>query len=464
MLGNYSNEDTIAAVATPPGQAGIGIIRISGTGARPIAERIFIPRGHNPFPKSHQLCLGHLSDPRTGKIIDEVLLSYMRAPHSYTREDIVEINSHSGYTLLARILEIVLNEGARPAGPGEFTFRAFLNGRIDLTQAEAVVDLINSRSDRGLELAAQQMRGEFRDRIETFRQELIDILSHIEVALDFPEEESGIFPRRTMAERIERELLRPVDQLIRVHSRHKIYMEGIQTVIVGRVNVGKSSLLNRLLNEQKAIVTDVPGTTRDIVESNIDLEGLPLHLMDTAGFRKAPGEIEEIGLELTRRKLAECDLALIVLDRSRALFREDIEIIDRSPQGRSLIILNKSDLPSGMDPLSLKDYSRGAPVLETSALTGEGLDRLRQAIRDLILSGENEMESVNLAPNLRHKESLERIYKMMQACLKNMREEAPLDILAVDLDDSLNILGEIIGLSAGDEVLDHIFSQFCIGK
>jgi len=464
MIVNHSNEDTIVAVATPPGQAGIGIIRISGTKARSIAKKIFRPRGDDHYLKSHHLCLGHLIDPRSEKIIDEVLLSYMKAPHSYTREDVVEINSHSGYTLLSKILEIVLNEEARLADPGEFTYRAFLKGRIDLTQAEAVVDLINSKSERGLEIASSQIRGDFRDQIEEFRQKLIDILSHIEVALDFPEEEDGIFPRQSMVERMENELLGPINKLIEIHAQHKIYMEGVKTVIVGQVNVGKSSLLNRLLNEQKAIVTAIPGTTRDVVESNINIEGLPLHLMDTAGFRKAPGEIEEIGLEFTRRKLAESDLALVVLDQSRSLSPEDIEIINQSPEGRSLLVLNKIDLPTRMDPQSLEGYNRDAPILKTSALTGQGLDDLRQAIRNLILSSEDEIQSTNLAPNLRHKESLVRIYTTLKTGLQNMKEGAPLDIIAVDLDEGLKTLGEITGQSADDEVINHIFSQFCIGK
>ena len=267
-----------------------------------------------------------------------------------------------------------------------------------------------------------------------------------------------------LIEGMEEELLGPIQKLIEVYAQHKIYMEGVKTVIVGQVNVGKSSLLNRLLNEQKAIVTAIPGTTRDIIESNINIEGLPLHLMDTAGFRKEPGEIEEIGLEFTRQKLAESDLALVVLDQSRSLSPEDIEIISRSPEGRSLLVLNKIDLPTEIDLRSLEDVSRGAPILKTSALTGQGLDDLRQAIRDLILSNGDEIQSTNLAPNLRHKESLVRIYNTLKTGLQNMKEGAPLDIIAVDLDEGLKTLGEITGQSADDEVINHIFSQFCIGK
>jgi tRNA modification GTPase len=267
-----------------------------------------------------------------------------------------------------------------------------------------------------------------------------------------------------MAVRIERELLEPISRLIKGHIQHKIYTEGVKTVIVGRVNVGKSSLLNRLSNEQKAIVTAVPGTTRDIVESNLNLDGLPLHLMDTAGFRETRGEVEEIGLELTRRKLAECDLALVVLDQSRPFSEEDIEIIERSPKDRSLLVVNKIDLPAGTDPEAWIKYNQTAPAVRTSALTGQGLDDLRRAIRNLVLSSEAEMSSNHLAPNLRHKESLDRVRQNLESAVENIRAGFPLDIIAVDLEEGLTELGSITGQSADDEVIQHIFSQFCLGK
>ncbi|NIR12994.1 MAG: tRNA uridine-5-carboxymethylaminomethyl(34) synthesis GTPase MnmE, partial [Desulfobacterales bacterium] len=271
--------------------------------AREIAEKIFRPKDTTKPLQSHHLYLGYLIDPSSEQIIDEVLLSLMKAPHSYTREDVVEINAHSGYLLLSTILQIALSEGARLAKPGEFTFRAFINGRIDLTQAEAIVDLINSKSERGLQLASEQIRGEFRAEIEGLRKKVVEILAHTEVAIDFPEEEYGDISREEVAQWIERDLVEPIDDIVAAHAQRKIWMDGINTVIVGRVNAGKSSLLNRLLNEPRAIVTPIPGTTRDIIESTINIEGIPIRLMDTAGFRKVKGEVEKIGIHLTKEKL-----------------------------------------------------------------------------------------------------------------------------------------------------------------
>ena len=317
------DDDTIAAIATPIGQAGIGIIRISGPRAYEIAEKIFEPKNPIPGMLSHRLYLGHLCHPSSGDLIDEVLLSFMKAPHSYTREDVIEINSHSGYLLLSKILQIIIEQGARLARPGEFTLRAFLNGRIDLTQAEAVMDLINSKSDRGLHLASQQTRGSFRRELDGLRQSVVDILAHVETAIDFPEEETSILSRQQTACQIEEEAIKPIEALIEASARKRVWVDGINTVIVGRVNSGKSSLLNRLLDDERAIVTPIPGTTRDIIESFITIEGIPLRLMDTAGFRTVKDEAERIGLYLTEQKLTEADLLLVVIDQSRRLNQDD---------------------------------------------------------------------------------------------------------------------------------------------
>jgi tRNA modification GTPase len=300
MSDYHLDKDTIAAVATPVGQAGIGIVRISGPIAHQIAKRVFQPKIPVEEFRSHKLYLGHLVDPSSQQMVDEVLLSFMKAPRSYTTEDVVEINSHSGYLLLSMILQIVLREGARLANPGEFTFRAFVNGRIDLTQAEAIVDLINSKSRMGLRLASQQIKGEFRTKIEILRQKVVEILAQTEVAIDFPEEEYADMSSKEMARIISRDVLGPIEEIMAGHAKRRIWMDGIKTVIVGCVNVGKSSLLNRLLNEERAIVTSVPGTTRDIIESYIHIEGIPILLMDTAGFREVQGEVEKIGMRLAK--------------------------------------------------------------------------------------------------------------------------------------------------------------------
>ena len=457
-------DDTIAAVATPIGQAGIGIIRISGSRATQIAERIFRPRTPAKELCSHRLYLGNLIDPATGARIDEVLLSFMKAPHSYTREDVLEINSHSGYLLLAKILGIVIKEGARIAKPGEFTFRAYVNGRIDLTQAEAVVDLINSQSERGLQLATQQIAGTLKKEIEAFRSAVLDILAHIEVAIDFPDEEPSIVSREETASRMRKELLAPIQRLIEAHAQRKIWMDGVNTVIVGRVNVGKSSLLNRLINEEKAIVTPIPGTTRDIVESTVHMDGIPLRLMDTAGFRKVRGEVERIGIRLTERKLSEADLPLIVVDCSRPLSREDLDIIAMSDRSKSLIIMNKIDLPSRLREGALKEAAGDTPFVRISALTGEGIEELRRVIKGRLMSGKTDMTSSQIVPNMRHKEALQEASRLFETALGNLTQGLPLDIIALDLQGGLDALGEIIGQTTHEDLLDRIFSLFCLGK
>ncbi len=460
-----SDEETIAAIATPIGQAGIGIIRISGPLSIVIAEKIFRPK--RPIIKSletHRLYLGHLHDPSSGALIDEVLLSFMKAPYSYTREDIIEINSHSGYLLLSKILQTVLDQGARLAKPGEFTLRAFLNGRIDLTQAEAVIDLINSKSDRGLVLASRQIQGSFREDIELLRQKMMDLLAHTEVAIDFPEEETGILSRKEAANQIEDEIIKSIETLILAHDSKRIWVDGINTVIVGRVNAGKSSLLNRLLNEQRAIVTPMPGTTRDIVESVISINGLPIRLMDTAGFRKVKGEVERIGIHLTEKKLSEADFLLVIIDQSRHLNQDDINIIAQSREKKSLIVLNKIDLPSKISEETKHKIFSEFPTVNISALTGQGIENLRTAIVECILESDADMTSFDVSPNLRHKEALIESAQFLKSASLNLKEEAPMEIIAMELKSALDALGKIIGETTSEEVLHSIFSQFCLGK
>ena len=458
------DEDTIAAIATPIGQAGIGIVRISGPRSTEIAKRIFRPKKSTLDFQTHRLYLGYLIDPSSGDTVDEVLLSSMKAPHSYTREDIVEINSHSGYLLLSRILQITLDQGARMAKPGEFTLRAFLNGRIDLTQAEAVIDLINAKSEKGLHLASQQIQGYFHSQIEELRQKGINILSHAEVAIDFPEEESEIMPRKEAAKRIEEEVVKPLEALIEVHARKRLWIDGINTVIVGRVNAGKSSLLNRLLNEERAIVTPIPGTTRDIVESTVIIEGLPLRLMDTAGLRPVKNEVERMGIYLTEKKLTEADLSLVVVDQSRPLSQDDMDIIARIRGKNALIVINKIDLPPRLSQKAEKKAFSGLPIVKISALTGQGLDELRRGIADFILKGDVDMTSSHTATNLRHKKALTDAAQFFKGAARNANGDAPIEILALELKSGVDALGQITGETTEEEVLDRIFSQFCLGK
>jgi len=459
-----STEDTIAAIATPVGRAGIGIIRMSGPKSLEIARKIFKPKTLRSSLISHRLIMGYIVDPDSGNIIDEVLLSHMAGPNSYTREDVVEINSHSGYTLLFKILSILTNLGARIAEPGEFTRRAFLNGRIDLSQAEAVVDLMNARSDRGLHLAAQQIQGSIKNDIEKLRAEAIHILANAEAAIDFPEEDVEHLFRGEGAEFIEQSLLQPIHALIEAHAG-RIWVDGIHTVIVGRVNSGKSSLLNRLLNEQRAIVTDIPGTTRDIIESTFNISGIPIRIMDTAGLREVKDEVERLGIHLTREKAAQADLLLVVVDQSRSLNGDDMEILNQCESRNALVVVNKIDLPAARSFTEKSDFLDRFKTVEISALTGEGIDNLKRAIQNTILSDDAlSVSPSNAVPNLRHREALMAAEKCFQNAGTKARKSAPMEIVAFELRTGLDHLGEITGQTINDEILESIFSQFCLGK
>jgi tRNA modification GTPase len=458
------NHDTITAISTPVGQAGIGIIRISGSKAAPIAEKIFVPRNGSWPLESHRLYLGDLFDPSSGNPIDEVLLSFMEGPNTYTREDVVEINSHSGFVLLSRILQLVLDHGARIAMPGEFTMRAFLNGRIDLTQAEAVMDLINSRSERGLQLATRQLKGGFGQKLEKIKGEALDIMANIEVGIDFPDEEPEIIPIEQALRILKEEIIDPIESLIATHDMKRIWLDGIKTVIAGRVNVGKSSLLNRFLEEERAIVTPIPGTTRDVIEATITIEGIPLRLMDTAGLREVENEVEKIGLYFTSEKIAEADLLLVVIDQSRPLESDDLELIEKCAGKRALIILNKIDLPECSPREEIVARVSGCPVVSVSALTGEGIDDLKKAVVESVARGDFDPEGSHVATNLRHIEILTSAAGFFRDAVKKMQEGAPLEIVALELKSGLDAIEEIIGSTASDELLDRIFGQFCLGK
>jgi tRNA modification GTPase len=459
-----SHSDTIVAIATPVGRAGIGIVRVSGSLARRIAHAIFRAKVPVSDFQSHRLYLGHIVDPSTGDPIDEVLLSFMRSPHSYTCEDVVEINSHSGYLLLSSILQLILDQGARLAHPGEFTLRAFLNGRIDLTQAEAVVDLIHAQSKQGLNLASRQIQGTFGKQITAWRQQAVEILAQVEAAIDFPDEELELISRQQLAGHLQTKLLEPVTKWIEAHARKRMWVDGIRTVIVGRVNVGKSSLLNRLLDEPRAIVTPIPGTTRDFIESTITIDGLPLVLMDTAGFGEARDQAEEIGMSRTEQKLEEADLVLAMVDASRSLHGTDIDMIRQCQGKNTLVVVNKVDLPSTLVSDDEKRAFGGFPLVRISALTGQGIDQLRKAIVTSALTGTEDTTSSHAAPNLRHQRALRDAAAFFENAVRELKEEAPMEIVALEVKSGLDVLGEIVGETAPEEVLESIFSRFCIGK
>lgn len=457
-------DDTIVAVATPVGPGGIGIVRMSGTLAAAIAKKVFRPKRPAEPLLSHHLYLGSLIDPATGSAIDEVLLSYMQAPSSYTREDVIEINSHSGFFLLGKILELLTRQGARPARPGEFTLRAFLNGRIDLTQAEAVVDLINARSERGLQIASREVQGSLGEEMKALRRAAVDLLAQLEAMIDFPDEDMDILPGGEAVRRIEEELLRPMEALRASRNRRGVWVDGVQTVIIGRVNAGKSSVLNRLLDEERSIVTPVPGTTRDLIESGIVVRGMPLRLIDTAGLRKAKGRIERIGVDRAEKKMEEADLRLIVIDQSRPLSEDDLSILSRCQGKPTLMILNKIDLPCKLSPGALDRLSGEFPVVRISALTGEGIESLREAIVACVLREDPEGMASRAATSLRHSRALEEAAVCFERASRGFAAGAPPEIVASDVRDGLDALGEITGETATEEVLDRVFSRFCIGK
>ncbi len=458
------NEKTIAAIATPIGIGGIGIIKISGPNAKNIAQKIFRPKRPIESFDSFRLCLGHIIDPKSNLPVDEVLLSIMHAPFSYTREDVVEVNSHSGYTILSRILQIILQAGARLAKPGEFTLRAFLNGRIDLTQAEAIIDLINAKGDMSVQLAASQLAGGLGTRIKEIRQVIVETLARINASIDFPDEESTAITRSHIADHINKKVLKPIKEFIAAYAQRKIWHEGIAVVIVGRVNVGKSSILNRLLQEERAIVTPIPGTTRDILECAVNIEGLLLRLIDTAGIRKVRGKVEKKGVDLTKTQLSLADLILFVVDRSRPLNQHDLELLREIDKKTTIAVINKIDLPARLKEKKINSTFEYLPKVNISALTGEGFQELNKAIFTKVMHKKTDTSPAPIIPNLRHKMALTKAAEFLEDASRNLTDSFPLETVAADLSWAKDAVDEITGDKSNEEILNEIFSRFCIGK
>jgi len=452
--------ETIAAISTPLGEAGIGIVRLSGPAAESIARRLFRPYRPRPRWRSHRLYLGHFLDSQ-GRVLDEVLLTLMRAPHSYTREDVVEIHCHSGYAVLRAVLGAVLAEGARLARPGEFTLRAFLSGRLDLTQAEAVLEVIQARTQASLRVAAAHLAGGLGRRLGELRASLLGILARIEAALDFPEEAEEVSP-----EALEEGLTaarRHLEELLATYRQGRLLREGLEVVLAGRPNVGKSSLLNRLLDADRAIVTDIPGTTRDVIEEAITLDGVALRLSDTAGLREARDPVEELGVARSQERLARADLIIYLVDGSQPLAEEDVQILRQLAGRPGLVAVNKIDLPR---QLNLQDLRRCSsyPKVEISALSGQGLEELKKALVDLALGGGLRPEG-DLITQARHHELLARAQEALGRGEELLgRPELPWELVALEVREALQALGEITGEEVGDAVLEQIFSQFCLGK
>jgi len=457
--------DTIAAIATPVGRGGIGVIRISGQDSEKILQRLFQPRKENAFPlESHRLYFGRLIAPESGRVLDEVLATIMRAPHSYTGEDVAEIHCHGSPLLLERILDEILRGETRLAGPGEFTRRAFLNNRINLAQAEAVLDLIEGKTERGIEIALDHLQGTLSDRIQYLRYQLVEALALVETAIDFSDEDLVSDPAINIPDILDH-CTEAISGLLSTYREGKIRRDGLSLVITGKPNVGKSSLLNRLLGEDRAIVSVLPGTTRDFIEETFAVRGLPVRLIDTAGIRKGKDEIEEEGIRRVWEKTASADGIIILIDGSVDLSPEDGLIIEKNKGKRVIIAINKIDLPRKLDEGALRTLIPDAAFLPISAKFGNGLPELKEAIYGIAsLEDTRDGTADRILTNLRHKEALIKTLRCLERGKEAFLEGRPPELVALDLRDGLATLGEITGETTNEEVLDHIFSRFCIGK
>lgn len=454
--------DTIAAISTPPGEGAIAIIRLSGPLAIQIADRIFYAKKRLEKVDSHTIHYGHIKE--NGETIEEVMVSVMRAPRTFTREDVVEINAHGGIVSVNRVLQLLLEKGARLAEPGEFTKRAFLNGRIDLSQAEAVMDLIRAKTDRAMGVALRQLDGNLSKLIRSLRQEILDALAQVEVNIDYPEyDDVEEMTQRMLLEKTQL-VKNSVEQLLLTAKQGKILREGLATAIIGRPNVGKSSLLNQLIQEEKAIVTDIAGTTRDIIEEYVNVRGVPLRLIDTAGIRETEDIVEKIGVDRSRKALAEADFILLVLNQNEALTIEDEALFEAAKGHTFVVVLNKTDLPSKIDRKQLEKLANGNAIVETSLLKDEGMTDLEEAINSLFFEGEIDAGDATYISNVRHIALLHQAIEALDAVVEGVSVGMPVDIVQIDMTRAWDLLGEITGDSVQDELLDQLFNQFCLGK
>ncbi len=457
--------DTIAAISTPLGEGGIGIVRLSGPKAIDIIRKIFIPVSKKNISKSSGFTLhyGYIYEKKIK--IEEVLVSIMKAPKSYTREDVVEISGHGGILPLRKILELCLENGARIADPGEFTKRAFLNGRIDLVQAEAVSQIIRAKTDKALNCAINQLSGKLSEKIKRLKNELIDLLAYLEASLDYSDEDIEFLSSNEILKRVNR-IQKNLSLLIATFNKGKIIQEGVKTSIVGKPNVGKSSLLNALLNTEKAIVTPIPGTTRDIIEDYVNIKGIPLNIMDTAGIRKVKNTVEKIGVERSKESIKKSDLILFIVDISQPLDKEDFfiyEFIKENLDNKKLILIgNKVDLVQKVSDEKLKEMS--STYVKISATKEIGIDKLEEIVFSLFISGEIDLSSEVLVTSLRHKDALIKANQSLKRSIEAINNNHSEEFIALDLRCALNSLGEIIGEVATEDILDRVFSNFCVGK
>ncbi|MDT9501736.1 tRNA uridine-5-carboxymethylaminomethyl(34) synthesis GTPase MnmE [Streptococcus mutans] len=449
--------DTITAIATPLGEGAIGIVRISGSKALAIIKKIFKGKNLDDVP-SHTINYGHIVE--NGAIIDEVMVSVMRAPKTFTREDVIEINTHGGVAVTNEILQLVLRSGARMADPGEFTKRAFLNGRVDLAQAEAVMDLIRAKTDKAMAVAVQQLDGSLSNLINNTRQEILNTLAQVEVNIDYPEYDDVEEMTTALMREKTQEFETLLTNLLKTARRGKILREGLSTAIIGRPNVGKSSLLNNLLREEKAIVTDIEGTTRDVIEEYVNIKGVPLKLIDTAGIRETDDLVEKIGVERSKKALEEADLVLLVLNSAEKLTDQDRTLLEISQNSNRLILLNKTDLPEQIETEQLPE-----DCIKISVIKNQNIDVIEERINKLFFDNASIVEKdATYLSNTRHISLIEKALKSLQAVNDGLELGMPVDLLQVDMTRTWEILGEITGDAAPDELITQLFSQFCLGK
>ncbi|EKN68715.1 tRNA uridine-5-carboxymethylaminomethyl(34) synthesis GTPase MnmE [Schinkia azotoformans] len=455
--------DTIAAISTPMGEGAIAIVRISGPEAVKAANQIF--KGKNiEKVESHTIHYGFIVDPEVNEKVEEVMLSVLRAPKTFTREDIVEINCHGGLVSVNRVLQLVLNQGVRLAEPGEFTKRAFLNGRIDLSQAEAVMDLIRAKTDRAMNVAIGQMEGRLSKLVRQLRQTILETLAHVEVNIDYPEyDDVEEMTHRLLLEKAT-EIKAEIAKLLETSKQGKILRDGISTVIIGRPNVGKSSLLNSLVHENKAIVTDIPGTTRDVIEEYVNVRGVPLRLVDTAGIRETEDIVERIGVERSRQVLKEADLILLVLNNAEPLTAEDKKLFEAARGMDVIVLVNKTDLNRKIDMDEVKKLADNYPVISTSLKEESGIDQLEEAISGLFFTGRIESGDMTYVSNTRHIALLNQAQKAIDDVLSGIDAGVPIDLIQIDFTRTWEILGEIIGDTVHESLINQLFSQFCLGK
>jgi tRNA modification GTPase len=455
--------DTIAAISTPVGEGGIAVIRVSGPEAVEVVDRVYQGKRSLTEVDSHTVHYGHILHPETKEVLDEVLVTVMRAPRTFTREDVVEVSCHGGVVPVQKVLKALLTAGARLAEPGEFTKRAFLNGRIDLSQAEAVIDLIRSKTDRAARVAMDQARGRLSRLIRKLRSEILETLAHLAVNVDYPEYDAEELTGKMLlsrCRRIEGEIVRLLDTA----RQGKILRDGIATVIVGRPNVGKSSLLNALVQENKAIVTDIPGTTRDVIEEYVNVRGIPLRLVDTAGIRETEDVVERIGVERSRRALEQADLVLLLLNFAEPLTEDDRKLLRAVRPHTAIVVVNKTDLEQRIDLEEVRRLIGDTPLVTLSLKEERGLDRLEEAISELFLAGKVEGTDATYVSNVRHIHLLEQALGNVRDAINGIEGGIPLDMVEIDLKNAWQHLGEIIGEAVAEDLIDQIFSQFCLGK